>query len=184
VVADLLGRLAPATVLDLGANTGRFSLLAAEAGARVTALDQDDASMALLYEEAARRKLPVLPLVMDLGNPTPATGWCAAQRPDALSRLASDTSLFLAVIHHLVFTGNHSLAQVAELVDRSCRRHAVVEWVAPEDAMAQYLARTATKDFSFYTLEQLMAALAARGFTIEALAPHAPARQLLVLARC
>jgi SAM-dependent methyltransferase len=180
LMEELLSRFKPASVLDLGANTGRFSLLAARTGARVTALDQDDASMALLYHEAKARKLPVLPLVMDLGNPTPATGWCAAQRPDALTRFGSDMALFLALIHHLVFTGNHSLEQVAQLVARAARRVAVVEWVGPEDAMAKYLARTATKDFGFYTLENLTAALTAAGFAVEALAPHAPARRLLV----
>lgn len=183
LMEGLLDRFKPATVLDLGANTGRFSLLAAERGARVTALDQDDASMALLYQEAAARKLPVLPLVLDLGNPTPATGWCAAQRPDALARFNSDMALFLALIHHLVYTGNHSLEQVAQLVCKVAKRQAVVEWVGPEDAMARYLGRTATKDFGFYTLERLGAALEAEGFAVEALAPHAPARRLLVLTR-
>ncbi|MDB5096801.1 MAG: Methyltransferase type 11 [Cyanobacteria bacterium RYN_339] len=180
LMEQLLARFKPATVLDLGANTGRFSLLAARAGARVTALDQDDASMALLYREAKAERLPILPLVLDLGNPTPATGWCAAQRPNALTRFASDMALFLALIHHLVFTGNHSLEQVAQLARRVARRTAVVEWVGPQDAMAKYLARTATKDFGFYTLENLVAALEAQGFAVEALAPHAPDRRLLV----
>jgi predicted RNA methylase len=179
-MAELLARLTPATVLDLGANTGQYAKMAARAGARVVALDQDESSVAALYGQVRAEGLDVLPLVMDLGNPSPANGWCAAQRPDALTRFQSDLALLLALIHHLVFTGNASLEQVAQLARRATRRHAVIEWVAPEDPMAVHLRRTATKDFGFYTEAALKAALAAEGFTVTALEPHAPTRRLLV----
>jgi predicted RNA methylase len=176
----VLATLQPATVLDLGANTGQYAKMAAKAGARVIALDQDEASVAALYRESRVERLDILPLVMDLGNPTPANGWCAAQRPDALTRLQSDTAFMLALIHHLVFTGNASLAQVAQLAGRAAKRHVVLEWVAPEDPMARHLRRTATKDFGFYTREAMIAALEAEGFSVEAIAPHSSTRQLLV----
>lgn len=176
----LLETLRPATVLDLGANTGQYAKMAAKAGARVIALDQDESSVAALYRESRVENLDVLPLVMDLGNPSPANGWCAAQRPDALSRFQSDAAFMLALIHHLVFTGNASLAQVAQLAARAAKRHVILEWVAPDDAMVQHLKRTATKDFSFYTRENLIAALEAEGFSVEAIAPHSATRQLLV----
>lgn len=183
LVEGILDAERPASLLDLGANTGRFSMLAARKGARVVALDQDDASITVLYREARKLGLDVLPLVMDLGNPTPASGWASEQRPDALARLRGEMAIALALIHHLVFTGNHDFDQVARLIDRAAGRVAVVEWVAPEDAMATFLRRTATKDFGFYTLPALMDALKARGFAVEALEPHARARQLLVCRR-
>jgi SAM-dependent methyltransferase len=179
LIERVLGEWAPKSVLDLGTNTGRFALLAARQGARVTAVDQDDASVAALYRVARQERLDVLPLVLDLGNPTPATGWCASQRPDALTRLASELTLMLALVHHLVFTGNHSLEQVAGLARRATRRDALIEWVAPDDAMALFLRRTATKDFGFYTLEAMVCALEAEGFTVELLPAHGPTRQLL-----
>ena len=46
--------------------------------------------------------------------------------------------------------------------------------------MSVFLRRTATKDFGFYTLERFEAALAAEGFHVKRLEPHAPARQLLL----
>lgn len=180
VMATLLAELSPATVLDLGTNTGHYAVMAARAGAKVVALDQDEASVDALYARARAEKLDVLPLVMDLGNPTPATGWCAEQRPDAMERLAGEAVLMLAVIHHLVFTGNASLAQVARLAARATRRHAVIEWIAPDDPMAIYLRRTATKDFAFYTREAFLEALGQAGFTVRPLEPHAPTRQLLL----
>lgn len=183
LMAGLYAELAPATVIDLGANTGRYAKLAAQAGARVVALDQDAASMDRLWREVRAENLAVLPLVMDLGAPTPASGWCAEQRPDALTRLTSDLAIMLALIHHLVFTGNASLQQVARLAGRAGRKHAIVEWVGPEDAMSLHLRRTATKDFGFYTLDCLTAALGAEGFDVRALEPHAPHRRLLVCTR-
>lgn len=179
----VLDELAPQTVLDLGANTGQYAMMAARKGARVVALDQDEPSVAALYRASRQENLDVLPLVMDLGNPSPANGWCASQRPDALTRFQSDAALMLALIHHLVFTANASLAQVAQLAGRASKRHVVLEWVAPEDAMSVHLRRTATKDFSFYTLDNMVAALEAEGFAVKALEPHSATRRLLVGSR-
>lgn len=180
LMSQVLDDLAPATVLDLGANTGQYAMMAARKGARVVALDQDEPSVAALYRTSRAENLDVLPLVMDLGNPSPANGWCAGQRPDALTRFQADAALMLALIHHLVYTANASLAQVAQLAARATKRHVVLEWVAPEDPMSVHLRRTATKDFSFYTRENLIAALEAEGFTVEAREPHSATRQLLV----
>lgn len=182
-VERLLANLRPKTVIDLGTNTGHYALMAARQGARVVALDQDEASIEALYRALQHEPLDITPLVMHLGSPSPANGWCAAQRPDALSRFRSDLAMMLAVIHHLVFSGNHSLDQVATLIDRVSERHALVEWVAFEDPMAVHLRRTTTKDFSFYTLENFLRAVEAHGFEVEVQDPHAETRQFLVLTR-
>lgn len=49
----------PASVLDAGAGTGAISLMLAELGYRVTALDISSAMLAVAVEKAARRKLEV-----------------------------------------------------------------------------------------------------------------------------
>lgn len=180
LVEQVLSRWQPPSVADLGTNTGQHALQAARLGARVVAIDQDEASIARLYQEVAASRLEVLPLVMPLSRPTPATGFLAAQWPAATERLAADTSMLLAVIHHLVFTSNHSLEQVAALARAFGTRHTLVEWVGPEDPMARYLRRTATRDFGFYTQDRLLTALEQVGYEVERLEPHAPHRQLLV----
>lgn len=183
VMEALFDELKPATVLDLGSNTGQYAMMAAQKGARVVALDQDEPTVAALYRQVREKNLDVLPLVMDLANPSPANGWCAEQRPDALARFNSDCVLMLALIHHLVFTGNNSLEQVARLAAKASRRHAIIEWVAPDDPMSLYLTRTTTKDFSFYTLDRFVAALEEAGFRVRREAPYAATRQFLVCER-
>src|SRR5437867_9936137 len=74
-VRRVLLEFKPKQVLDVGANTGHFSLLAAEAGAQVVAIDSDAACAGALWRQASARNLNILPLVVDLARPTPALGW-------------------------------------------------------------------------------------------------------------
>jgi hypothetical protein len=73
-VARILEQCRPETVVDIGCNRGGYAILAAQAGARVTAFDTDEDSVALLYELAKERRLDILPLVMDFLRPSPACG--------------------------------------------------------------------------------------------------------------
>ena len=64
-----------ALVLDLGANDGRFSRLALEAGARsVVAVDSDHVVVDRLYRDLrGEGEQRILPLVLDLSDPSPAS---------------------------------------------------------------------------------------------------------------
>ena len=59
-------------VLDVGANEGRFSLLAARRGAEVVAIDSDPVVVGSIWRRASAESLNVLPLVVDFTRPTPA----------------------------------------------------------------------------------------------------------------
>ena len=52
VIGDILERIGPKTVLDIGCNTGEFSKLAAEKGASVVAFDSDDYTIEALAQES------------------------------------------------------------------------------------------------------------------------------------
>ena len=72
-------------VLDVGANEGRFSLLAARQGAEVVAIDSDQTVTGSIWRRAAAENLNVLPLVVDFTRPTPAVGWRNQECPSFLS---------------------------------------------------------------------------------------------------
>ena len=93
-------------MLDVGCNTGFFSERAAEAGADVIAIDTDPVVVGKVWQLAERKRLSILPLVVDLARPTPATGWCNAEYPSFLSRATGsfDLVLMLAILHHLLVT--------------------------------------------------------------------------------
>jgi hypothetical protein len=92
-VVNLLHGCAPQSVLDIGANTGTYSLMAAEAGARVVALDSDSAALEILWQTAAQQNKPVTVLVANIARPTPAAGWGNREHLSLLDRLAGKFDL-------------------------------------------------------------------------------------------
>ena len=134
---------APRRVLDIGCNTGHFSLLAARRGASVVAIDYDEAVVGQVWTRARAEGLDILPLVVDLSRPTPATGWRNREAPSFLDRAAGrfDLVLMLAVVHHLLVTERVPLEDIVTLASELSRDLVVVEFVSPEDSMFKALAR-------------------------------------------
>jgi SAM-dependent methyltransferase len=138
-VRSVLERCRPKRVLDIGANTGTYSLLAAEAGAEVVALDSDVAAIEALWTKVAQLGQPVTALVANIARPTPAVGWRNREQLSLLDRLTGkfDLVLMLAVIHHLILREQLPLAHIGDLCATLTRRWLVLEWVPPSDPMYQ-----------------------------------------------
>ena len=60
VIAKWLKQIQPTTVLDLGANTGKFSMLAANYAQKVIALESDDICVDILEQQMINEKNPKL----------------------------------------------------------------------------------------------------------------------------
>jgi 2-polyprenyl-3-methyl-5-hydroxy-6-metoxy-1,4-benzoquinol methylase len=160
-VRTVLERLRPASVLDIGANTGTYSLMAAEAGAKVVALDNDTAALELLFSTAAKEKKPVTAMVANIARPTPAAGWRNREQLSLLDRLSGkfDLVLMLAVIHHLILREQAPLTHIAALAAELARRWLVVEWVPPSDPMYQEWLRGRDELYGHLAETDLVAAL-------------------------
>jgi hypothetical protein len=134
-----VGRRSRSLVWDLGCNDGRFSLLAAETAAFTVAIDSDravvDALYASLRDDGNRS---ILPLVVDLADPSPSLGWRGRERSALIERGLPDLTLCLALVHHLSITRN---IPVRELVDwlRSLDSELVLEFPDREDPMVRRL---------------------------------------------
>jgi len=152
----------PACVLDIGANTGEFSALAASMGAEVVALERDMASADRVFEMARLRNLSIQTIVADIARPTPAVGWENAESVALLPRLEAqfDLVLMLAVIHHLVLMEQIPLPAILALCHRLTRRDLVVEWVPVEDPMYQSLMRGRDSLYGSLSEADLLAACA------------------------
>jgi SAM-dependent methyltransferase len=138
VTESLSGRRA-GLLLDLGCNDGTFSLLADEHADYVIALDNDEQTIDLLYRRLrADGNRTILPLVMDLTDPSPALGWRSEERPSFLDRAKADAVLSLALVHHLAIGANVPLPEVVSWL-HSLGGRLVVEFVGPDDPMARRL---------------------------------------------
>lgn len=143
-VHDILRAKAPRSVLDLGANTGWYSVLAASLGASVTALEEDESCSDILYRRAKKQGLRILPLKAsfgDLSKEIPAAANLAPGR-DAnagalyragVERLGTDLVLVLGLVHHLVLGEGNSIAAVFDVLRKLAGKTLVLEFVALDD---------------------------------------------------
>lgn len=129
-------------VWDLGSNHGRHAEIAAEVASYVVAMDADHGTAELLYRrlrEAGDAR--ILPLTVNLADPSPGLGWRGRERAPLHARGRPDLVLALALVHHLAITHNLPLAEVvgwlAELGGA-----VVVEFPTRDDPMVQLLLNT------------------------------------------
>jgi len=154
----------PFRVLDIGANTGEFSALAAGMGAEVVALERDMASADRLHRMAQQRSLSIQTIHADIARPTPAVGWENSESVALLPRLQGqfDLVLMLAVIHHIVLMEQIPLPAILALCHRLTRGRLVIEWVPVEDPMFQSLVRGRDALYGSLHEDDLLAACAGR----------------------
>jgi hypothetical protein len=152
MLADIKSTGGLEMVWDLGANTGEYSRIAADAGARVIAFDGDHVVTDAHFTSARdRQDERVLPLVQDLANPSPALGWDHRERKSLAERGPADAVMALALTHHLAIGGNVPLPSVAAFFRRVCR-HLIVEFVPKEDLQVQRMLAAREDIFDDYTI--------------------------------
>lgn len=153
LIAEYLDLIQPASVWDLGANTGEFSRLASGAGAFTVSADNDPGVVEANYLKAKRDQEPnLLPLLMDLVNPSGAIGWANAERLSLAERCNADCLLALALIHHLAISNNVPLHSVAEFF-AALAEWLVIEFVPKRDKQVQKLLRSRADIFEGYSQE-------------------------------
>jgi ribosomal protein L11 methylase PrmA len=147
-------------VWDLGCNDGTYSRVAAEHADSVVAVDADHATVDGLYRALKEeQRTDILPLVMSLTDPSPDVGWRGLERARLERRGTPDLALALALIHHVVITGN---VPVREFVGwlRSLDCALVIEFPEREDPMVQKLlsgkTEKANPDYERETFERAL----------------------------
>ncbi|WP_282010038.1 hypothetical protein [Nitrospina watsonii] len=154
-VEKVVSQIKPKMVWDIGGNVGEFSKIAAKDGAFVVSVDIDPACTEYLYQSLSveDENKRILPLTMDLANPTPGLGWNNRERLSLGERCTADLTLALALIHHLVFTCNVPLSLVAEWF-ASMTTHLLVEFPPPEDPMVRKLLINRRGEHLPYTFDE------------------------------
>jgi hypothetical protein len=170
IVESVIDRLLPLNVWDLGANDGTFSRLASDRGIPTVAFDVDPVAVEKNYRRAAAAsERHVLPLLLDLTNPSGAYGWANEERDALATRGPTDLALLLALVHHLAIAHNVPLDRIADYVARLART-IVIEFVPKADSQVQRMLASREDIFDAYTQEEFERSFAAR-FTIEQAIP-------------
>jgi hypothetical protein len=164
-IFEILGKTGPKTLLDIGANRGWYSQLAASRGIRVIAADSDESSVNELYQDANSQRLGIFTISLDIRFPEPAQGPAYKFFPPATERFKSEMVLGLAIVHHLVFTWHLSFDQIVDALDAFSSRWLVVEFVGPADGVVKRLWNH--MKFPWYNLENFSASISRRYRIVE-----------------
>ena len=151
LVEAYLSESKPSTVWDLGANRGVFSRIATARDADTFAFDIDSAAVEKNYRLMKENKeTKLLPLCVDLTNPSPSIGWANEERLSLIKRGPADTVLALALIHHMAISNNVPFRRISAFLSQVCR-FLIIEFVPKNDSQVQRLLRTREDIFSYYT---------------------------------
>lgn len=142
---------APKAVLDIGCNTGNYSVLAARRGAWTMGIDADHDAVDSFYNQVKGTGLPVTPLWIDLANPSPGTGFRNRERKSFLERAKFDAVFALALMHHLLVTSRIPLPAMRDLMADLTGRWLVIEFVSLEDPMFQTLLKLRENIYGYLT---------------------------------
>jgi len=153
IVAEYLGRIKPACLWDLGANTGLFSRIASDQGISTLAFDIDPGAVEINYLACKNNKeTNLLPLVIDLTNPSPSIGWQNKERMSFIERGPVDTVMALALVHHLAISNNVPLPMLADFFNSLCD-WLIIEFIPKTDSQVERLLSTRVDIFTDYHVD-------------------------------
>ncbi|HZL99773.1 MAG TPA: SAM-dependent methyltransferase [Planctomycetota bacterium] len=166
----MLESIRPGTVWDLGANTGIFSRIATECGAFTVAFDDDPGAVELAYRRVVEDSQPnLLPLWLDILNPSPGLGWAHLERSSLADRGPVDLVMALGLIHHLAIGGTVPFERIATFLAR-LGEQLIIEFVPKSDPQVGRMLSTREDVFDGYDRHVFEQAFAAR-YTIEQVVP-------------
>ncbi|OGD90180.1 hypothetical protein A3D07_00020 [Candidatus Curtissbacteria bacterium RIFCSPHIGHO2_02_FULL_42_15] len=150
IVKSYLVRQQPKSVWDLGANTGEFSRIAAGLGIFTISFDFDHAAVNTNYLQIKKDgETNILPLLMDVANPTADLGWAHEERKSLQKRGPSDLVMALALTHHLCISRNLTFRLIASYFQK-IGKSLIIEFVPKSDSKVRTLLRNRKDIFPWY----------------------------------
>lgn len=151
IITKFIEKIMPKSLWDFGANTGFFSRIASKKGILTISFDYDILAIEKNYLESIKNNdEKILPLVVDLSNPSPSIGWNNNERKTLAERGPVDLIMALALIHHLAISNNLPFDMIASYFSNLCT-HLIIEFVPKEDSQVQKLLSVREDTFPYYT---------------------------------
>jgi len=150
IIGRFVKEIAPVTLWDLGANTGEFTRVASEQGVNCIAFDIDPLAVNSNYHYVKQQNITnILPLVMDLTNPSPSIGWSNEERLGFKSRPLPEAVIALAIIHHLAISNNLPFKKIARFLSE-LSENLIIEFVPKSDSQVKKLLESRMDIFGEY----------------------------------
>ena len=133
-VKEILEELKPTRVLDLGANTGKFSEIACEFSGKVIALEFDKDCVDFIESritETQNEKLSTL--LGDLSQTSPDFGLLGKEHSSIFKRAKADMVMALALVHHLALPKMIPFELISDLLYEFSSKYVLVEFIEKTD---------------------------------------------------
>lgn len=154
IITAFLAGLKPQIIWDLGANIGVISRIPSDQGIQTISIDADPAAVEMNYRQCiSAGDHNILPLLIDLTNPSPGIGWNNEERLSLIERGPADMVFALALIHHLAISNNLPLNDIADFFGRICNT-LIIEFVPKEDSQTQKILSSRKDIFPDYTRQK------------------------------
>jgi SAM-dependent methyltransferase len=134
-VHKILLTLEKGRILDLGCNTGWYSLLAEGMGFDVVAMDMDRHCIDKLYRRAKEQNLRIAAVVASPFWPIIPHGPRFYESLE--KRFQADHVLMLALAHHLYFKQGYNVKSIVAIAASLTRKTLILEYVPPADYWIQ-----------------------------------------------
>jgi len=153
IVKSYIEKVKPNRVVDLGANDGEFSKIAAASSKVVLAFDSDPYCIEECYNYTKINNIQnLIPIVADLTNPSPSIGWANSERLSLLERSNANLVLALAIIHHLCISNNVPFELLTDFIDK-IGDWLIIEFIPKSDPMVKKLLLHRKDIFENYNVE-------------------------------
>jgi hypothetical protein len=150
VIEEFLEILHPNRVWDIGGNTGVFGRIASDKNIETVCFDEDSAAVEKNYlEMRSKNERNMLPLVLDVSNPSPSIGWANEERNSLRDRGPADNILALALVHHLVISNNVPFTEIARFFS-AIGKSLIIEFVQREDSQVRRMLARSDHGFPGY----------------------------------
>ena len=152
IVKKFTNKIKPNLLVDLGCNTGDYSIAALENGANyVVGFDFDIESLNKSYDRSPN----FFPLWFDAANPSPDQGFMQKERDGFERRVKSDALISLAFIHHLVIAKNISVKMFVEWISK-ISQFGLLEFVPKNDETIQKMLISKRDIYKDYNIDNLI----------------------------
>ena len=150
IISKMLSETRTNMLWDLGANDGLFSRIASDRGIYTISFDVDNAAVEKNYlTSTSNNETSILPLLLDLTNPSPAIGWENKERMSLINRGPADTVFALALVHHLAISNNLPFSRIVDFFGSICK-WLIIEFIPKDDSQVQRLLSTRKDIFTNY----------------------------------